>query len=234
MEKSGLLNLTLPELALCRGVEQKGAHRFDVLDHSLLACDYAARENYSHLLRLAALLHEIGKPVTLRVDETGERTFYRHEAASATITETLLRRLRYPNALIERVTHLAAEHMFRYEEGWSGAAVRRFIIRAGVDHLQDLYDLRLADSFATAGIEPTAELIEPLKKRVEAELAKGRALSLKSLTVSGSDLIVLGFEPGKRLGIVLGQLLEAVLEDPALNTREALLTIAENLRKREG
>jgi tRNA nucleotidyltransferase/poly(A) polymerase len=75
MEKTGLLNLFLGELAVCRGVEQKGFHQFDVLDHSLLACDYAAGKNYSHEVRLAALLHDIGKPSVRKMDESGVWTF---------------------------------------------------------------------------------------------------------------------------------------------------------------
>jgi tRNA nucleotidyltransferase/poly(A) polymerase len=83
MEKTGLLKLFLGELAACRGIEQKGYHIFDVLDHSLLACDYAARNGYSHELRLAALLHDIGKPSVRKFDETGGSwTFYRHEEYS--------------------------------------------------------------------------------------------------------------------------------------------------------
>jgi tRNA nucleotidyltransferase/poly(A) polymerase len=231
MERSGLLELILPELARCRGIEQKGRHRFDVLDHSLLACVYAARNNFSREVRLAALLHDLGKPETLAIGADGERTFYRHEAWSARLAEALLRRLRYPNAVIARVTHLAAEHIFHYEDTWSDAAVRRFIIRAGEENLHDLYDLRMADTFGATGTEPPPDKLIPLGDRVESVLAQGRALTLKSLAISGADLIGLGIEPGKRLGIMLGELLEAVVEDPALNTREQLLIIAENLRK---
>jgi tRNA nucleotidyltransferase/poly(A) polymerase len=233
MEQSGLLELILPELARGRGIEQKGYHRYDVLDHALLACDYAARGHFSLPVRLAVLLHDTGKPETLAIDAEGVRTFYRHETHSARITEVILRRLRYPNALVDRVTHLVAEHMFHYEEHWSDAAVRRFIIRVGEENLNDIYDLRMADSFGTTGIEPPPDALLPLTKRAAAALEKNSALSLKSLAVSGRDLIDRGMEPGKRIGIVLGELLEAVVEDPALNTRAALLTIAENLRTRD-
>ncbi|MDR1908808.1 MAG: HD domain-containing protein [Spirochaetaceae bacterium] len=233
MEKSGLLALILPELAACRGVEQKGRHRFDVLDHSLLACDYAASHNYTLPLRLAALLHDLGKPQTARIDEAGQRSFYRHEVHSSRMAGEILQRLRYPNAVTERVKHLVAEHMFHYEETWSDAAVRRFVMRAGEENLPDLYDLRRADAFATSGIEAPPEVLAGMAFRIEAVLARSRALSLKDLAVSGRDLIGLGLEPGKRVGILLGELLEAVVEDPALNNREDLLRIAENLRRRE-
>jgi hypothetical protein len=123
--------------------------------------------------------------------------------------------------------------MFHYEETWSDAAVRRFVMRAGEENLPDLYDLRRADAFATSGIEAPPEVLAGMASRIEAVLARSRALSLRDLAVSGGDLITLGVEPGKRMGIILGELLEAVVEDPALNNREDLLRIAENLRRRE-
>jgi putative nucleotidyltransferase with HDIG domain len=232
MEKTGLLKLLLPELAACRGVDQKGFHRFDVLDHSLLACDFAARENRSLEVRLAALFHDLGKPETRRLDERGVWTFYRHEEASARIACAILRRLRYPNAVIEKARHLAAEHMFHYDESWGDAAVRRFVIRAGEEHLEDLYALRRADAFAMAAREPPPDFLLPLRERVAAVLAAGRALSLKDLAVSGDDLAGAGIPPGKTMGIILRELLDTVIADPACNTRERLLEIAGNLAKR--
>jgi putative nucleotidyltransferase with HDIG domain len=231
MEQSGLLRLILPELAACRGVEQKGFHRFDVLDHSLLACDYAARLEAPSSVRLAALFHDIGKPGTRRLDGSGVWTFYGHEKVSATLARNIGLRLRYPTAFINRVVHLVAEHMFRYEEGWTDAAVRRFIIRVGEENLEDMYALRRADAYATAGMESPA-LLAPLASRIDRVLAQGRALSLRDLAVSGADLMGMGVKPGKRLGIILKELLEAVLEDPELNTREKLLEIAEKLNGR--
>jgi putative nucleotidyltransferase with HDIG domain len=225
------MELLLPELARCRGIEQKGFHKFDVLDHSLLAADFAARKGFSRETRLAALFHDIGKVETRKYDN-GVWTFYRHEAHSARIAKAILLRLRFPGAVTEKACHLIAEHMFHYTEDWSDAAVRRFIIRAGEENLEDLYALRRADSFATAGAEPPPEALASLAARVDAELAKRNALSLKSLAVNGGDLVALGAAPGKRLGAILGELLEAAIEDPALNTREKMLEIAENLLRR--
>jgi putative nucleotidyltransferase with HDIG domain len=232
MEKTGLLELLLPELAACRGIEQKGFHRFDVLDHSLLACDYAAARSMPRQVRMAALFHDIGKPPVRKQDESGIWTFYQHERESVRITRDILLRLRCPNAVIDGVLHLIAEHMFHYEPAWSDAAVRRFVIRAGEASLGDLYDLRRADAYATAGLEPPADFLIPMINRVEAVLAKSRALSLKDLAVAGTDLMEAGIRPGKTMGIILGELLEAVVEDPELNTREKLLEIAGNINRR--
>jgi putative nucleotidyltransferase with HDIG domain len=229
MEETGLLRLILPELAECRGVEQRERHAFDVLDHSLYALEYAAAKNYPRHVRLAALFHDIGKPPARN---PAEGTFYQHEQRSAEMTEALMRRLRYPNLLTAHVVHLVREHMFHYEDNWTDAAVRRFIIRAGEPALNDLFLLRLCDSYAKARLSPNPASLMPLRRRIEAVLEKSVALSLKNLAINGKDLIASGIEPGKRLGIILDELLQAVIDDPALNTREKLLAIARNLYAR--
>ncbi|MDR2783927.1 MAG: CCA tRNA nucleotidyltransferase [Treponema sp.] len=226
MEQTGLLKELLPELAVCRNVEQKGRHCFDVLDHSLLACDYAAKNGWPHEVRLAALFHDIGKPVVCTADESGVRTFYRHERESAALAKNVLSRFRYSNAVIGSVVHLIEEHMFHYVENWSDAAVRRFIIRVGEAYLPHVYKLRHADAFATAGEPPRPDFLIPLMDRVNRVLEGKKALSLKDLAISGNDLIALGVKPGPRLGVILNELLEAVLDDPELNTKENLLEIA--------
>jgi putative nucleotidyltransferase with HDIG domain len=232
MEKTGLLELTLPELASCREVEQKGLHKFDVLDHSLLACDFSAREDASQEVRLAALYHDIGKRITRRLDESGVWTFYKHERESSRMTKEIMLRFRYPNAVMNRVCRLIEEHMFHYEENWTDAAVRRFIIRSGEECLPDLYKLRRADAYATAGVEPPPDFLLPFQCRVEKVLAAGRALSLKDLAVSGYDLKEARVKPGKQMGIILKELLEAVVDDPSLNSREKLLEIAAKINER--
>ncbi|MDR1353034.1 MAG: HD domain-containing protein [Treponema sp.] len=232
MEKTGLLELLFPDLAQCRPVEQKGCHRYDVLGHSLLACDFAARKAYSRTVRLAALFHDLGKRAALRIDPDGNRTFYQHEKESVRLTRNILRRYRYPNAVIDAVAHLVGEHMFHYTEDWGDAAVRRFIIRAGEGNLDELFQLRFADAFGTTGAEPAADFLLPLAGRVEEILSKNRAFSLKDLAVSGKDLIASGIKPGKHMGIILNELLEAVLDDPELNNREKLLEIAEKINRR--
>jgi putative nucleotidyltransferase with HDIG domain len=228
MQESGLLALILPELDACKGVDQKGYHKFDVYTHSILACDYAASTNAPDIVRWAALLHDIGKPPCRRMGDDGVWTFYRHEEASAKMTDEIMRRLRSDNATREQVCHLIREHMFHYTDDWSDAAVRRFIIRVGEKNLGNLYRLRLADTYGTAGMEPPPDYLLPLMRRVDKILAHSRALSLKDLAIGGKDLIDLGIPAGKRLGVILNCLLEAVLEDPAQNTREKLLEIARN------
>jgi len=237
MEKTGLLELLIPELAACRGINQDridgyGFHRFDVLDHSLLACDFAAGKGMNREVRLAALFHDIGKPIAINTNEDGEKTFYQHEKESSILARQIFLHFKYPNAVADKVCHLIEEHMFHYEENWTDAAVRRFVIRAGEENLSDLFSLRRADTYAMAGKEVTPVLLLPLVERIEKTLSKSRALSLKDLAINGKELIDLGVAPGRHMGIILNELLEAVLDDPALNTREKLWEIAGKIKQR--
>jgi tRNA nucleotidyltransferase/poly(A) polymerase len=229
MEQCGLLALVFPELLCCRGVEQKGYHRFDVLTHSLLACDYAARSRYKQTVRLAALFHDTGKPATARLGDDGVWTFHSHEILSADITHAVMTRLRYSNADIDETVHLVRQHMFNYTDSWSAGAVRRFVRRVGEENIPALFDLRRADSFGMLGVEPPPELLLDFQNRISSVLEAGRALSLKDLAVNGRDLMVTGIPGGKKMGVILNSLLEAVLEDPEMNSREKLLEIAERL-----
>ena len=231
MEKTGLLELFLKELADCRGIEQKGFHKFDVLEHSFLSCDYSARKNYSHEVRLAALFHDVGKPSVRKMDESGVWTFYRHEEIGASMCHKILRRLRYSSEVIDGVCHLVKEHMFHYTEDWSDAAVRRFIARVGESALKDLYCLRRADAFGLAGKETEPMNLTELSDKVEKVLAQEHAFTIKDLAVSGNDLMTIGIESGKTMGIILKELLETVLDDPAQNTKEKLLEIAGKIAK---
>ncbi|MDR2049360.1 MAG: HD domain-containing protein, partial [Treponema sp.] len=217
MEETELLHLLLPELAACRNVEQKGYHRFDVLDHSFLACEYAAKKGFPKEVRLAALFHDIGKPAVKRSGENGIWTFYNHERESGKRAFEIMDRFRYPNAVIEKVLRLIRGHMFHYEDNWTNAAVRRFIIRTGEDLIPELMQLRLADTAGTSGTEPDPAALLPFTRRIEEVLARNEALSLKDLAINGRDLLASGVAPGKHVGIILNELLEAVVEDPELN-----------------
>lgn len=251
MEETGILNLFIPEFSKCRGCIQsdyRAFHKFDVLDHLFYACDGAPENKLN--VRLAALFHDIGKPdakniIMQEVFDSKECckknletiTFYNHEKYSAEITQKIMTRLKFSNEMIKNVIHLVKEHMFHYEENWTNAAVRRFIIRVGKENLEDLYDLRFADMYGMWNqkieikySEPVALLLE-LKERINEELMKQNALSLKDLNVNGKDLMENGIPAGKKLGEILNHLLDCVIEDPSLNSREKLLEIAKNIDK---
>ena len=225
MHGSSLLTLLLPELQAGAGVQQRAMHCFDVLEHSLRSCDAASAGNLP--VRLAALLHDIGKPGALRREEDGTLSFHGHEKLSAELSVGLLTRLRFSNQLIHKTRHLVLHHMFNYTGQWSDAAVRRFIARVGEEHIPDLLALRRADQVGTCGDSSPSAALAAFSRRLEQVLAAAGALTLKDLAVDGRDVMdALRLPPGPHIGVLLGELLESVLEDPQLNRKESLLAIA--------
>ena len=232
MKDTGILAVVLPELLEGEGVQQGSFHCHDVFRHSLYACDAAPRESLA--LRLAALLHDVGKPRTRGAGADGRPTFYGHEKVSTELTQEILLRLKLPNTTIKEVSHLVAHHMFNYQEEWSDAAVRRLIARVGEGSIDDIIALRRADQ---VGMCPENAQYFPkglaeFAGRVGAVMEAGRAFTVSKLAIDGTILMEkLGMKPGPRVGIILNELLQSVLEDPALNDSERLLDIARKLLK---
>jgi tRNA nucleotidyltransferase/poly(A) polymerase len=231
MESSGMLELVLPELAACRGVEQRGRHRFDVLDHLYESVDAAPAEI---ALRLAALFHDLGKPAAKVENPGAEPSFHRHEEYSAEAASGILKRLRFPNGLHDEVVHLVRHHMFAYDDSWSDAAVRRFLARVGADTIDRLFALRLADGAGMTGLPVDPRSLEPFRERIGAVLAESHAFGLRDLAVDGEELASIGVPKGPVMGRILAELLETVLDDPGLNEKARLLDIAGKLKKKYG
>ncbi len=220
LEATGLLRWISPDLAAQRGIPQNKVPGEDLWDHTVRTVD-AARQDRP-VVRLAALLHDIGKPATFV-----EGRFHGHESEGARLADELLRRLRFPRATTERVAHLIRHHMFIYESTWGDAAVRRFIAKIGRPALEELFELREADDVGS-GMPADEHGLGELRVRVAGQLAAEVALDRADLLVDGDDLIAeLGLEPGPLLGAILERLLDAVVEDPALNDRPTLLLLAQ-------
>lgn len=223
----GLLKLLLPEIHEMVGVEQNEFHYADVFEHTL---EVVEKTSNNLVLRLSALLHDVGKPRTLTIDaDTGSRHFYLHEAVGTEMTREILTRLRYPGSVVEGVASLVQTHMRPLEAGPGG--VRRLLRDTG--ELFSLWrELKVAD--ASSVKIPESELAERFRAFDELveEVAKGPPVSpLKSLAVNGHDLMAAGFPEGRRIGEVLRALHEQVLDDPSLNTKEELLRRAAELAK---
>ena len=230
MEQSGILELIIPELTVCRGVKQKGYHDFDVLDHLYYSCDGGPANDV--ILRFSCLLHDIGKPLSLAADKDGFPTFYRHENISTKLAEKILNRLKFPKNDIKRVLHLISNHMFNYTEDWTDAAVRRFISKVGVENINDLFRLRIADQFGMTNTNKSSEGLYRFIDRINKILEKESAFTIKDLAINGTDLInEAGFKRGPFLGTVLNELLDTVLNDPRSNEKETLLKIANNMKR---
>jgi putative nucleotidyltransferase with HDIG domain len=218
---TGLLGTISPELAAQTGIAQNKIEGEDLWDHTLRTVDSSIA---NPVVRLAALVHDIGKPAT-----AADGHFYGHEAVGAELARAFLDRLHEPRAVTERVTHLVRNHMFGYEPSWSDAAVRRFIGKVGPDAIEELFALREADNVGS-GLPRSAGGLAELIARVSAELAEGPVLDRSALAIDGDDLMAeLQLEPGPGLGRVLDALLERVIEDKSLNTAPTLLLLARQL-----
>jgi tRNA nucleotidyltransferase (CCA-adding enzyme) len=218
---TGVLVHVSPELAAQRGVNQNKIPGEDLWDHTLRCVDAAAPRP---IVRLAALVHDIGKPAT-----AADGHFFGHETVGAEQARALLDRLHEPRIVVDRVGHLVHHHMFRYEPSWSDGAVRRFIAKVGREAIDDLFALREADNIGS-GVPADSDGLDELRARIAAELAAGPILDRSALAVDGNDLMrELGIERGPRLGRILEALLERVIEEPALNDAPTLLLLARDL-----
>ncbi|MDD4858037.1 MAG: HD domain-containing protein, partial [Candidatus Krumholzibacteria bacterium] len=221
MHDSGILGLILPELECTYGEEQNEFHPDDLFMHSLRSCDLARADLH---LKWSALLHDLGKKETKRIVD-GRAVFYRHEERSALIADAILERLRFANAFRKRVVSLIEHHMFNMTDAWSDAAVRRFIARVGEDNIDDLLALREADGLSRKD-EEILDQNRAIKARIERIIASDAAFKIGDLAVTGTDVMkLLGIGEGPKVGAILRELLDNVLENPEYNTREKLIDL---------
>ena len=231
MRESELLAEVIPELLEGRGCEQNRFHRYDVYGTAWRR--WPARVGGAIVLRLGALLHDVGKPRTreAKPGAPDEYTFYRHEFLGAEMAVTICQRLKLPGAERESVERLVANHMFYYTPEWTDGTVRRFLRRVGVAELPALLALREADVAGRGFDEQPDKETRELKQRVAEVVSADAALTVKDLAVGGRDVMqALAIPPGPTVGQVLEALLERVLDDPSLNTPERLLALAREIR----
>ena len=237
MRETGLLQIFMPELTEGVGVEQKLFHADDVYYHAIKTCD-AAEDS----VKLVALLHDIAKPRT----DMGNGHFYGHDRMGADMAEQIMKRMKFPKSEIERTKKLIANHMFYYphiEEGmsneekeniemhrWSDSAVRRFIQRVGEENIDDLFKLRMADAQSNPYTSFKPDEITILQKRISDVRHQDMALKVTDLNITGKDLEQLGVGKGPKMGEILRELLERVLDDPLLNTKEKLSEIVKEIQ----
>ena len=220
--ETGLLAVISPDLARQPGIPQNKIPGEDLWDHTLRAVDAAPADR--PIVRLAALLHDIGKPATL-----ADGHFHHHDAVGAGLAEGLLRKLRVPRAAMDEIVHLVRQHMFTVDPEASDSAVRRFIKRIGRDNIDALFALRQADDIGS-GVPPNDPGLAAFRARIDAEITARVVLDRHALAIDGSDLMrELGLRPGPRLGGVLEALVEHVIADPALNDPATLMLLAQGM-----
>ena len=221
LETFGLLKYVVPEVREGIDVGQNKHHIYSVWEHNLLALDYATKKDFSLELRLASLLHDVGKPRTKRGD--GENsTFHGHEIVGARMTKKILENLKFPREIVEKVTHLVRYHLFYYNVGEvTEAGVRRFISRVGVEHIDDLMKLRQSDRIGSGVPKAVPYKIRHLQFMIDK--VRKDPISPKMLKIDGLKVMeILQILPSPKVGWILGILLDDVLEDPKKNTEACL------------
>ncbi|MBI3046294.1 MAG: HD domain-containing protein [Candidatus Harrisonbacteria bacterium] len=232
MQELGLLKIVLPELEEGVGVGQNKHHIYTVFEHNVRALEYAAKQNYDLTVRIASLLHDVGKPAT-KYGEGPDSTFYGHQVVGEKMVLKILDRLRFPKEMTEKVALLVREHMFVYDpETVTDAGARRLVRRVGKENLEDLFRLREADRIGSGVPKAQPYRLRHLKFRIEKVM--NDPISAKMLKVNGEDVMrEAGIPASPKVGAILAVLLEEVLDDPALNIKEILVARIKSLAQME-
>ncbi|MDZ4227247.1 MAG: CCA tRNA nucleotidyltransferase [Patescibacteria group bacterium] len=230
-QKLGLVRYIIPELEEGIGCAQNQAHSFDVFEHLMRSLQHAADKEWPLDVRLAALLHDVGKPATREwSDEKKDWTFHGHDVVSARMAKKILTELKFSKDTIERVTTLVRTHMFFSDpDVVTLSAVRRVISRVGKENIEDLLNLRVCDRIGTG--RPKAHPFRLRKYMSMIDEAMRDPVSVGMLKMDGAKIMELGEKPGPRIGWLLHALLEEVLDDPSKNTEEYLKKRSAELSK---
>jgi len=221
LRKLNLLKYIIPELEEGYKVAQNKHHIYDCYEHSLRSLDYAAKKGFNKYVRIAALLHDVGKP-RVKEGEGEDATFYNHEVVGAKMTAQILDRLRFSKKDIEKISRLVRYHLFYYNVGEvSESSVRRLVRRVGIENMNELLQVRMADRIGS-GV-PKAEPYKLRHLRYIIEKVSRDPISVKRLEIKGGDVMkILKIEPGPKIGYVLDILLGYVLANPKKNNKEFL------------
>jgi tRNA nucleotidyltransferase (CCA-adding enzyme) len=221
LRKLGLLKYIMPELEEGYGVSQNKHHIYECYEHSILSLKYAAEKGFNMYVRLASLLHDVGKP-RAKKGEGPDSTFYNHEIIGAKMTSQILDRLKFPKKDIEKIAKLVRYHLFYYNVGEvSDASVRRLVRQVGPENMEELLQVRMSDRIGSGVPKAEPYKIRHLKYVIE-KVAQD-PISAKMLKINGNDVMtILNIKPGPKVGQILDILLEYVLADPKKNKKEIL------------
>lgn len=223
LKDTNLLEFILPELQASVGFNQQNPHHDkDVFEHILAVVEQCPPEL---IVRVAGLLHDIAKPYCFTIDKVGIGHFYGHDSEGAEICEQILRRLKFDNESIRKISILVKEHMNVLTKP-KEASIKRLINRVGVDLVHDLFALQKADALGSRFPKVRLKEIQRVEEKTITILESKVPLCIKELAVKGGDLMSeFSLSPGEEIGKMLNFLLDKVLENPEFNNKEKLLAI---------
>ncbi len=230
LHELGLLEYILPELEEGVDVEQNLHHIYTVFEHNVRSLGYAVKFGSGTVVRMATLLHDIGKPRT-KVGTGENASFHAHEYVGTKMAREALQRLKYPKDFTQQVENLTRNHMFYYDvDEVTERSVRRLVKKVGPENMDALLEVRRAERKGS-GV-PKAEPYRLRHLRYMIEKVQKDPLTVGMLKVSGEDVMKeLGIKPGPRVGLILNALLEDVLDDPERNTKKYLESRMKELDK---
>ena len=241
MARTGVLGVTLPELAACIGCGQNPKyHSYPVFEHLIYAVDAACSISDDLVVRFGALCHDLGKAPTREVrpggDGPNDVSFHNHEIVSTKLAYNFMKRMRFSKDFTEDVIHLVRWHQYKYDRTWTDKAVRRFIRKCGIERVDlDTLDshpqflLRQADRMGNQlkAHLPITQKQRDFQARLREVYEKSSAYSLRDLKVNGNDIMEeFQLQASPLIGKVIRCLFDTVEENPELNTREQLMELA--------
>jgi tRNA nucleotidyltransferase (CCA-adding enzyme) len=221
LRELGLLKYIVPELLDNYGISQNKHHIYDCYQHAVKSLEYTAKKKFNMYVRLAALLHDIGKP-RVKVGQGESATFYNHEIVGARMAFQILNNLKFSKKDVEKITKLVRYHLFYYNvDEVKESSVRRLVRNMGPENMEELLQVRQADRIGS-GV-PKAEPYKLRHLKYIIDKVSQDPISAKMLKINGNDLMkTLDVKPGPRIGQILDILLGYVLDDPKKNDREFL------------
>jgi tRNA nucleotidyltransferase (CCA-adding enzyme) len=230
LRKLNLLEQFLPELVEGYGVAQSKHHIYDCYKHAIYSLRYAVKKEFSFHVRMAALLHDIGKPKS-KHGEGEEATFHNHEVIGAKMTRNILNRLKLKKEDREKITLLVRYHLFYYNVGEvSESSIRRLLRKVGKENIEELLEVRMADRIGS-GV-PKAEPYRLRHMRYLIEKVSQDAINTSMLKITGNDVMeMMKISPGPIIGDVLNIILLKVINNPELNEKNVLKKEVERIKK---
>jgi tRNA nucleotidyltransferase (CCA-adding enzyme) len=223
LDEVGILKYIFPELEEGKGISQTRPgrhHTTDVFNHNILSLKFCTSTD--PIVRLATLLHDVGKPYVAAKDESGHVIFYNHEVKGAILSKEISERLRLSKKQKEKIYTLIRWHMFTVDTALTDSAIRRFIRRVGVENVADMMDLRIGDRLGGGTQVAESWRLKKFKERITEQL--NPPFSINDLAIDGNDIMeLLKLKPGPEIGKILKTLFDEVDEDLSKNTREYLL-----------